>query len=152
MQKYIVYNVYYKCLSVCNLTYINVGPSVHALTLVNILQMSLNLYMLFISDIEWTVVKMVCMGLRVRLQIYTNVFRYIKAYGGKDFWNVFQHIALDVMKLTCVIQIYKNMFLMKNGLNCMNILYTGSHKSFPIHYGLWGRGIFKGYFSKLILL
>ena len=55
-------------------------PSVHALNLLNILEMSWNLHMLFISDIEWTVVKIVCMELRVRLLRHTKAFRYIKAY------------------------------------------------------------------------
>ena len=42
------------------------------------------------------------------------------------------------MKLTSVIQVYKSMFFfIKNGLNSINILYTGSHKSFSMHYGLW---------------
>ena len=35
---------------------------------------------------------------------------------------------------------YKSMFPMKNGLNIMYFLYTGSHKGIPIHYGLWGGG------------
>ena len=48
-----VFNTFQQCwkrfmLSVC----LSVRPSVHALTVVNILQISLNLYMLFISDIE----------------------------------------------------------------------------------------------------
>ena len=42
------------------------------------------------------------------------------------------------MKLTYVIQIYKSMFYMKNGLNSVIILYTGSHKRFSITFGLWG--------------
>ena len=42
------------------------------------------------------------------------------------------------MKLAYVTLLFKNMFPMKNGLNNKNILYTGSHKSFPKHYGLWG--------------
>ena len=43
---------------------------VHALTLLNILQMSYNSCMLFISDTEWTVLKVVCMGLMVYLQSF----------------------------------------------------------------------------------
>ena len=39
--------------SVC----LSVHPSMHALALVNILQKSWNLYMIFISDIEWTLLK-----------------------------------------------------------------------------------------------
>ena len=61
-----VENVYALGLSVC--------PSVHILSVVNILQMSLNLYMLFISDVEWTILKIICMGLWVRLQTHTKVF------------------------------------------------------------------------------
>ena len=41
------------------------------------------------------------------------------------------------MELTCIIQIYKSMFTMKNGLNSINIFYIGSHKNFPIHYSQW---------------
>ena len=29
------------------------------------------------------------------------------------------------------------MFLTKNVLSSINIVYTGSRKSFPIHFGLW---------------
>ena len=52
---------------------LSVRPFVRALTVVNILQMSLNLYMLFILDIEWRVLKMICMGLSVRLQRHIKV-------------------------------------------------------------------------------
>ena len=31
------------------------------------------------------------------------------------------------------------MFPVKNDINSTNILYTGSHKNFPIHYGLRGK-------------
>ena len=65
------------CLSVC--------LSVHALTLVNILQMSWNWYMLFMSDIAWTVLKMVYIRLMVCLQRHTKVFRYITVYGEENF-------------------------------------------------------------------
>ena len=41
------------------------------------------------------------------------------------------------------------MLHVKNDLNRINILHTGSRKSFPMHYGLWGK-FFKAYFSKLI--
>ena len=48
------------------------------------------------------------------------------------------------MKLVCVIQVYKSMFPIKSCLNSINNLYTVSHKSSPIHYGLWwGGGLFK---------
>ena len=67
------------CLSVRPSLY----PSVHTLSLVNILQKSWNLNMLFISDIAWTVLKMVCMRQTVYLQRHTKIFRYIKAYEGK---------------------------------------------------------------------
>ena len=43
------------------------------------------------------------------------------------------------MKLTYVIQIYKIMFPVKNSLNYINILYTGSDKSFEIFYSVPGK-------------
>ena len=49
---------------------LSVRPSVRALTVVNILQMSLNLCMLFISDIECAALKLIWMGLNVRLQTH----------------------------------------------------------------------------------
>ena len=64
---------------------LSVRPSVHALTTVNVLQMFKNLYMLFISDIEWSVLKMSFMWLKVRLQGHTKIFRCITAYGKKIF-------------------------------------------------------------------
>ena len=64
------------CLSVC----LSVRRSVRALTLVNILRMFWNLEMLLISDIEWSVLKILCMGLKVHLQRHTKVFRCITAF------------------------------------------------------------------------
>ena len=63
----------------------SVCPSVRTLTLVNILQVFWNWYMLFISDIAWTVLKMVYIRLMVCLQRHTKVFRYITVYGEKIF-------------------------------------------------------------------
>ena len=51
----------------------------HALTVVHVLQMSL--YMLFLSDIEWTVLKMICIGLSDCLQ------RHIKNFPD-TFWPI----------------------------------------------------------------
>ena len=42
------------------------------------------------------------------------------------------------MELLYVIDKYKDIFPLKNGTSSTNILYTGSNKIFPIHYGLWG--------------
>ena len=67
---------------------------------------------------------------RVRLQRNKRDFQCIKAYGGILFLNVFQHIALNVMKLTYLIQIYKSTFTMKNDLNSIKILYTGITQKF----------------------
>ena len=53
--------------------------------------------------------------------------------------------TLNLMKLTLVIQIYKSMFHIKNGINSINIFHKGSHKSFLIHYGVW-RGNFQSVF------
>ena len=38
-------------------------------------------------------------------------------------------------KLIYVIQIHKSMFLIKNDTNAVSILYTDSHKSFPVLMG-----------------
>ena len=38
-----------------------------------------------------------------------------------------------------VIQIYKSMLPMINGLNSKNILCTDSNNIFPVHYELWGK-------------
>ena len=48
------------------------------------------------------------------------------------FKSIFQHThtALNIMKLTHVIQIYSSMFSVKNGITSINIFYTGSHKIF----------------------
>ena len=78
---------WYKCLCIRFLCL-----CVHALTLLNILQMSWNWYMLFISDTAWTVLKMVCIRLMVCLKRHTKVFRYITVYGGKilkAYFNMF---------------------------------------------------------------
>ena len=55
----------------------------HALTLVNILQTSWNLCMIFISNRAWALLKIVYKGLVVGLQRRTEVFQWITAYGGK---------------------------------------------------------------------
>ena len=82
---------------------------VQALTLVNILQLSLNLYILFISDIAWTILKMVCMRVMIHLQRHTKVFQYIMAYEEKIFKEYFNMFILQVnfIKLTYVIHTYK---------------------------------------------
>ena len=78
---------------------------------------------------------------------HTEVFQ---SYAG-NFKSVFYiYIALIIMKLIYVIQVNKNMFPMKNGLNSINILYTGSHKSFLIHYSHLETN-FKVHFSILIM-
>ena len=77
-------------LSIC----LSVRLSDHALIHVNILQISWNWYMLFISNITWTVLKMICIRLMVCLQRHTKVFRYITAYWGKMFKACFNILIL----------------------------------------------------------
>ena len=70
--------------------------------------------MLFISDVDWIVLKMICMSLNVRLQTHTKVFRYISAYRGGEGQNFAKFI---VTYLCCtkynenkyLIQLYKSM-------------------------------------------
>ena len=57
--------------------------SVHAPTLVNILQIPWNSCMSFISDIAYTELEPVDIGLMVRLHRGTKEFRYIVAYERK---------------------------------------------------------------------
>ena len=52
---------------------------VHALTLVNILHKSSNLYMLFIPCIAWTALKSLYIRLTLPLQWRTKIFRHISA-------------------------------------------------------------------------
>ena len=86
-----------------------------------------NVSMLLISDIEWTVLKMVCMGLGGHLQRHTKVLIHYGLWG-KIFQNSLQHIyvTLNIVKLTHVIKIYKNMFVCIRVWQyvciCMNVL------------------------------
>ena len=50
----------------------------------------------------------------------------------------------------CHCDIHKHAYY-KNDIKSANILYRGSHKSFPIHYVIRGK-IFKAYFNKLTYL
>ena len=80
-----LFNKVEKCLCI-RFVCLSVRPSVHALTVVNILQISL--HMLFISDIEGTVLKMIRMRLSVLLQTqkFSDTFRPIRTQDHtKDF-------------------------------------------------------------------
>ena len=71
---------------------LSVRPFAHALTVANTIQMSLNLYMLFIPDIKLTVLKMIRMGLIVRLQRHMKVFRCITACRGGNVFKVYYNL------------------------------------------------------------
>ena len=86
---------------------------------------------------------MVYIALRVHLQRYTKSFLIHFDLCGiflKESWHIY--IVLNIMKLACVIQIYKSMLPMKIGLKIINILYTGYHKKILV----FGEGIFKACF------
>ena len=95
-----------------------------------------NLYMLFTSDIRWTVLKIVYIRQLVRLQRH-KVFWFITAYGGKHlkcilinlYWTKYIEITI------CHIDIQKHVSF-RNGIKSTNILWTGSLKNFLIHYVL----------------
>ena len=58
----------------------------------------------------------------------------------RKFWKrVFEHfyVALNMMKLTYVIHVYKSMLPTKNDIKSTNIMCTGSCKSFcdTLHFG-----------------
>ena len=63
------------------------------------------------SDIELTVLKVVYKGLLVRLQRHKS-FPIHYVLRGTQFKSVFKHsyIALNIIKLTYVIQMHKSMF------------------------------------------
>ena len=56
----------------------------------------------------------------------------------------------NVLKLIYVIYIWHSMNRIENGIHKTNGLFRETHKSFPIHYGLWGE-IFKAYFKVFII-
>ena len=94
---------------------LSVRPSQHALAFENVLQMSLHLYIILISDVEWSVLKMIYMGLRVCLQTHTQVFRYSSAYGeGSFFIATYLYCTEYCMKLTYFIELYKSLFRIQN--------------------------------------
>ena len=97
--------------------------------------------MLFIFDRALTVLKMVNVGLIVGLQRHTKIFRYITVNGGKYFKRILTYLyctKYNEIKLRHSNIYIISTFPIKSGIN---ILFTGSYKSFPIHYGLW-RGNF----------
>ena len=55
------------------------------------------------------------------------------------------------MKLTYIIKMHKNTLPIKNGINNVNILYTGSYKRIPIYYGLYGEKNLKVHFNMFVL-
>ena len=68
------------------------------------------------SDVEWTVLNMACMALRVRIQRYTKFSETLRRMRRK-FKTYFIICTKYNEKKICVIQIYKSIFRIKNGLN-----------------------------------
>ena len=79
--------------SVYPFAYLSVRPIVHALSLISSLQISWHLYMLFIFDAKWTILKMICMELKVYLQRRTKVFWCITAYGKKMLKRIWKYLC-----------------------------------------------------------
>ena len=129
----------------------SVCSSVRSLTLVNILHMTWNWYMLFVSDAEGTALKMVCIRLMVSFQRHTKVFRYITN------WEKCLKLILTYLDCTKYNEInishsHKQKHVSyKNNTKSTNILLTGLHKNFPIHCILWGK-FFKAYFNIFIYI
>ena len=95
---------------------------------VNVLQMSFNLYMLFISDIAWTVQKMVDMRVMIRLQRHAKVFQYIMAYDGEKC------LKLILTHLDCT---KCNEINIGHSDLQKHVSDTVSHKGFLIYYGFF---------------
>ena len=127
------------------------GLSMHASTLVNILQISWNWCIIFISVIAWTIIKMVSIRLLIRLQKYTKVFDTLRTMGGKCLKSILIYLYCTKYNeiIVCDYAIQKHNFYKTDTKNT-NILYTGSHKSFLIRYVL-RRKYFKAYFNIFIL-
>ena len=72
-----------------------------------------------------------------------NFFDIFRPMGGGEFlkFTLTLYIVLNIVILIDVIQAYRSMFPVKNGINSINILYTGSRKSFLIHYSIQGKNI-----------
>ena len=113
---YMVFNTFQQSLKMfVHSVYLSVRPH-HTLTVVNILQMCFNLYLLFISDIEWTVLKMPCTVLSVRLQRHTKIFWCILE-GGKLKFGKFIVTYLYCTKYNefkYFIQLHKSVFHMQD--------------------------------------
>ena len=89
------------------------------------------------SNIELTVEKMVCMGLKF---IYRGMQKF------SDALRPVQRKFLKPISTYCTKYNEINMYhsdiqkhvSFENGLNIMYFLCTDSHKNFPMHYNLWG--------------
>ena len=78
------------------------------------------------SNVEWAVLKMICMGLRVRLQLHKTFSDAIQHVGGGRVKAYVTYVyCTKSMKLTCFIQLYKGMF------------HAQYHSKDLIYYGLF---------------
>ena len=78
--------------------------------------------MLFISDITWTVLKMV-----VDLQGRTVVYRYIQVYGDGEFLK-------RILTYLCCSKCNETNICHSDAQK--HVTYTGSHERFVLYYGL----------------
>ena len=61
------------------------------------------------------------------------------------------YTALNVMKLTRVLQIYHKIFHIENGVHRTNSSRTKTHKRIPIHHGQWVKN-FKSLFQYVYII
>ena len=120
--------------------------SVRSLILVKIPQMSWHWYILIISDITWTVIKMVCIRQMVCLQRHTKVFRYISDYGRKCLKRILTYLnCTKYSEIRISHSHIQSMFSIKNKIKSTNVIWIGSQKSFKLDLNLCGK------YSKCIL-
>ena len=132
--------------SVC----LSVRLSLHALTLVNILQTSWILHIVFISAVEFTVEKMICMGLRVRVQRHAKVFDTLRRMERKFLKRISTYCTNCNEINVCHLDILKHVSYEKLFKYYIFFVYKFPQK-FSNALRPMGGINFKAYFSKLIL-
>ena len=81
--------------------------------------------------------KMVHIGLMIRLQRFIKVFRYVTATGRKNLKRILTYLCCTKYSEINIRHLdVQNFASCRKGINSINILYTGSHKSLPKKYGL----------------
>ena len=105
------------------------------MSLVNILQMPWNLYMLFISDIAWTALKMIYIRLMVCLQRHAKFSKTLRPMWRKCLKRILRYLGCTKDNEINISHLHKkSIFRIKIDWKSTNIMCTGPHKIFPMHF------------------